>query len=98
MGVHLVLHLHRLDDADHLPLLDLVAVGDGHGQDGALHRGDDRVAAARAAAALSHSLLSPTRERAPRGLGLRDPNLEAPTVDLDRTHALDRGPTWTRLS
>ena len=49
--VHLVLHLHRLDDADHLPRLDLLAVGDAHGEDGALHRGDDRVLARAAGAA-----------------------------------------------
>ena len=44
---HLVLHLHRLDDAEHLTGLDRVAVGDGDGQHRSLHRRDDRVAARR---------------------------------------------------
>src|SRR5207344_1365408 len=35
--VYLVLHLHRLDDADHTARLDLVTVGDRHGEHRALH-------------------------------------------------------------
>ena len=49
--VHLVLHLHRLDDADHPTGLDLVAVGDRDREDRPLHRRNDRVAATRTGAA-----------------------------------------------
>jgi hypothetical protein len=39
----LVLHLHRLDDAEDLSRFDLVAVGDFDREHRALHRADDRV-------------------------------------------------------
>src|SRR5262249_19219333 len=50
VSVHLVLHLHRLDNADDLTGLDLVPVGHTYGEDDALHRRHDGVAAARAGA------------------------------------------------
>ena len=43
--MHLVLHLHRLDDADHLSGRDVLTFLDAHGEDGALHRTDDHVRA-----------------------------------------------------
>src|SRR6266566_10132061 len=42
--MHLVLHLHRLDDADDLARFDLVALRHLDGEDRSLHRADDRVA------------------------------------------------------
>ena len=70
----LVLHLHRLDDADHLPGLDLVALGNLDRQDCALHRRHDgvlRAACARAAArrvpgAAARARRVAARARAPR--------------------------------
>ena len=51
VGGDLVLHLHRLDDADQRALLDLGALLDQHLEDVALERRGERVAAAAAAAA-----------------------------------------------
>ena len=49
-GVHLVLHLHRLDDAEHAARLHLVALGDLDGEHRSLHRADDGVRAGAVAA------------------------------------------------
>src|SRR5918994_6610193 len=62
----LVLHLHRLDDAEHLAGLDLVAVGDFDREHGALHRADDGVAR-RAVVRPGGDALSPS----PDELGVR---------------------------
>ena len=62
--VHLVLHLHRLDDADHLSGADRIPLGDRDGEDGALHRADDRVAAA-AVAARRGPVAAPARRARP---------------------------------
>src|SRR3954451_19646339 len=53
-GLDVVLHLHRLEDADRLPGLDRGALLDQDLQDRALHRRDDRVAAAVVRAAGAH--------------------------------------------
>ena len=50
VGGDLVLHLHRLDDADELALLDRLPLLDEHLPHVALERGDERVAARAAAA------------------------------------------------
>ena len=57
VGGDLVLHLHRLDDADELALLDGVALLDEHLPHVALQRGDELVAAAAAAAGLALAAL-----------------------------------------
>src|SRR5262249_49279377 len=88
VGAPLVLPLHRLDDADHLTGLDLVALGDRHGENRALHRRDDGVASGRAAAALPHALPAAARECAPLRLGLRQADLEPPSVHFDRANVL----------
>ena len=74
--------------------LDLVAVGHRHGEDRALHRRNDRVAAAGAGAAQLRSLLPPPRERVPFRLGLRQEHLEPPPVHLDGANPFRR-PTGT---
>ena len=51
VGGDLVLHLHRLDDADERALLDVGALLDQHLEDVALQRRGERVAASAAAAA-----------------------------------------------
>src|SRR3954454_21349385 len=56
VGGDLVLHLHRLDDADQRALLDLGARLDEHLEDVALQRRGERVAAARAPAARGPAL------------------------------------------
>ena len=56
VGGDLVLHLHRLDDADQRALLDVGALLDEHLEDVALHRRGERVAAAAAAAGLALAL------------------------------------------
>src|SRR5579859_88051 len=89
LGVHLVLHLHRFDDADDLARRAGVALGHGYREDGALHRRDDRVTAC-AASASPDPLPPPLRKRAPLGLGLRKPNLEPAPVHLHGTSALRR--------
>ena len=67
VGGHLVLHLHRLDDADHLARRDLVALGDLHVQHGSLHRADDGAAApARTAPATGHAFGERARGTAAR--------------------------------
>ena len=90
VGVDLVLHLHRLDDAEHLAGGDLVALGDRHHEHRPLHRGDDGVVTARPAAHRAHAFAPAPSERAPRGLGLGEPYLKAPPVDLDRADVVDR--------
>src|SRR5207244_3866805 len=44
VGADLVLHLHRLDDAEDLAGPDLASVGDADFEHGSLHRADDGVA------------------------------------------------------
>ncbi len=72
--------------------LDLVAVRDAHGEHGALHRGDDRVLARSAGAVSVDALAAALGERAPLRLGLRQPHLEPPSVDLDRPGTFGRSP------
>src|SRR4051794_8021711 len=57
VGGDLVLHLHRLDDADELALLDGVALGDQDLPHVALQRGDQLVGAAASAAGLASAAL-----------------------------------------
>src|SRR5262249_54129790 len=58
----LVLHLHRLDDAEHLACLDDVALGHVDGKHGALHRADDGVPPAGADSGGCQALATPARE------------------------------------
>src|SRR3954453_22155320 len=47
VGLDGLLHLHRLEHDDRVALRDLLAVGDRHLDDRALHRGGDRIPAGR---------------------------------------------------
>src|SRR5206468_5168243 len=69
-GAHLVLHLHRLDDADDGARLDGFTVDDCDRQHRSLHRRHDRVAPRTAAA--TPALGPAARELAPGLLGLED--------------------------
>ena len=99
VGGDLVLHLHRLDDADELALLDLVALLDEHLPHVALQRGDELVGAAAAAAGLALAALGGPRGRGraaaaatapPANGGADDLDVEAPAGDLDGVVLLDR--------
>src|SRR5215203_692327 len=81
-GCDLVLHLHRLDNADDLARLDLIAFGDLDREDGALHRRDDRVAGSAVMSALCVAVPAPSSELRVRRLRLEKPDLEAPTLYL----------------
>ncbi len=90
VGVDLVLHLHRLDDAEHLAGGDLVALGDRDREHRPLHRGDNGIPPAMRAPRGMGAFAPTPCELAPRRLGLGDPHLEAPPVDLDDANAVDR--------
>ena len=83
VGDDLVLHLHRLDDADHLAGLDLFALGDLDLQHRALHRGDDRLAAG-AAGSVRSALAPAARQLRPGRLRLEHRHVVAAPADLDR--------------
>src|SRR6266480_3136781 len=90
VGRDLVLHLHRLDDADHLAGANLVAVGHFDSQHGALHRRHDRVLGGSVVRAAAGSL--PAAPRQLREGRLRDQGLhlvEAP-VELDARDAFSK--------
>ena len=91
----LVLHLHRLDDADHLAELDEIAVGNPHLQHRALHRARNVVGAARACAG-RRPLPPAPGERAVRRLGHVHLHLDAAAVDLRERHTLDGLPRGRR--
>ena len=86
----LVLHLHRLDEAEHLALLDRVAVGDLDLQHRPLHRADDGVAA-RPARPATRPLAPPPGELGPRRLRLEQRHLEAAPADLDGARPRPQG-------
>ena len=103
--VHLVLHLHRLDDADHLARLDGVARRRRAREDGALHRADDRVLAgaaappaeaARAAAGRARGTAARARAAAPRSAGRRPPRREPLAHGSVRAAALPLSHETTR--
>src|SRR5919106_6254412 len=85
---HLFLHLHRLDDAENLTGIDVVALGDLHCEHRALHRADDRILASPARAATTRSLATTPGQLGEGGLGPQEPHLEPAPIDLDRAHAL----------
>jgi len=82
MGGDLVLHLHRLHDADHLARLDLVALADLDRQHRALHRRDDRVLGAGVRTAAG-PFLPPPRELGVGRLWDERLNLVALAVELE---------------
>src|SRR5207248_3909108 len=82
MRVDLVLHLHRLDDAEELPRLDFVAVRDVDREDRALHRARHRVTPGRALRGLRAFAAAPGQVR-PRRLAVDDRYGEAAAFDLD---------------
>src|SRR6266550_5548499 len=82
MGVYLVLHLHRLDDAHDLPGLHLVAVRDLDREHGPLHRADDRILARPGRATCARALAAPARQLCIRWLGFEQSDLEALAVYL----------------
>ena len=77
----LVLHLHRLDDAEHAAGFDDLPLLDADGEHGALHRADHRGASAGARAA--RALRPRAGELGPRRLGLEHGHVVAAAVDLD---------------
>src|SRR5437762_6433614 len=97
MGVHLVPHLHRFDDADHPAGFDLVAQRDLDREHGALHRRDDSVLACAARASGAPALAAPPRELGPRRLGLEQPHLEASPVQLDGANPRSSPPAPSAL-
>ena len=60
--MHLVLHLHRLDDAEDLAGADILTLGDLDREDRSLHRADDRVAAGDVAASRTGPVGAPPSE------------------------------------
>src|SRR5262245_4243660 len=88
----LVLHLHCLDDAQHLPHFDLLTVQDLYVEHGSLHRADDRAAAYRTARAGCGALLASLRQRRVRRTPREEANVEAAAVELDREAPFDRRP------
>src|SRR5207247_1620317 len=87
-GMDLVLHLHRLHDAQHLARLDLVAFGNLDREDRALHRADDGVSPGARGPPRTGTLAAPACELHEAWLRAQDANLEAAPVHLDRTHGL----------
>src|SRR5829696_146024 len=88
----LVLHLHRLDDADDLTRLDLVSVLDVDGEDGALHRARDGVAGSSAMMPVA-ALLPASHELLELRLGNDDTHLVAAAVQLHQRRAGVAAPT-----
>ena len=89
MGDDLVLHLHRLDDAEHLARLDPSPSATRTCEHGPLHRARHRVR--RAAARARRRALAPAAgELAIRRLGHEHLHLDPPPVDLRERRALDR--------
>src|SRR4051812_11905783 len=90
--MHLVLHLHRLDDADDLACLDLIPLRDLDREDGALHRTDHGVLAGGAAATGALALTAPTRELRERRFRPEHAHLETLCVDLHKTNCWGQNP------
>ena len=84
--VHLVLHLHRLDDAEDLAGADLVALGHLDREHRPLHGADDRVAARGVGTARAGTVGAPARELRPRRLRDEAGHLESMTVQLHFRH------------
>src|SRR5690242_15362939 len=80
MRMDLVLHLHRLDDADHLAGLYLVTLVDLDREDGSLHRRDDGILSGRAGTGAPGTLPAAARELDEAGLGPEHAHLEAPAL------------------
>src|SRR5918992_576956 len=89
MSRDLVLHLHRLDDAQDLARGHLVALRDLHGENGPLHRANDCVARRRVASTAAFTLSPPTGELGVRRLGDEDLHLVTTPVDLSADHPLE---------
>ncbi len=86
---HLVLHLHRLDDADHPTGFDRVAVCHPHLQDGSLHRAHHAVG--RTPCSPGGGAFPPaTCELAVRRLGHTHLHLHPAAVDLGKNRPFDR--------
>jgi hypothetical protein len=78
--VDLVLHLHRLHDAEELTRCDDIALRDAHRKNRSLHRARHRLACAGGARA--RSLAPAPRELGPGRLGLDDRDAEEAPVDF----------------
>ena len=90
--VDLVLHLHRLDDADHLARLDLVALGDVDRKDRALHRADDRIVAGAGWRVPRRALAAPGELARTAAPARSRRTSSAPAVDLDEDAARPAAP------
>jgi hypothetical protein len=86
VGGDLVLHLHRLDDAENLALPNLVAIRDLDREHRSLHRADDGVTAVAAGVSgtVGGALGVAPRELEIQRLGPEQGDLEAPAVELHR--------------
>src|SRR4051794_30472742 len=94
--MHLVLHLHRLDDADDLAGRHLISLRDLDREDGALHRTDHGVLAAGAAAAGALALAAAARELGERRLGPEHADFEALAVDFHEANCWGQTPDGVR--
>src|SRR3954447_23095632 len=85
VGLDGLLHLHRLEHDDRVALRDLLAGGDRHLDDRALHRGGDRIPAGRSPGLLllTSGLPVTARRGGPRREPGRQHDLDAPAADLD---------------
>src|SRR5919106_4130775 len=88
MGRYLVLHLHRLDDADQVACLDLVAFRDADAEDDTLHGTRDR--AGTPACEPLAALLVPAAELGPGWLRRVNADVVEASVDLERHHPRPR--------
>src|SRR5262249_56921795 len=97
MRVPLVLHLHRLDDADPLPGLPLVALGALHRQHRSLHRADDGVFAGTPAGPRTLALAPAAGELGPRRLRAGPAHPEPPARDPDKPNRWGQAPAGRRV-
>jgi hypothetical protein len=86
--VDLVLHLHRLDDADHLARDHRVALAHLDGEHRTLHRADDRIAPTGAARSSSGALSPPLSEGGPGRFRHEHLDVEPAAVEFDSRHVL----------
>jgi len=100
--VHLVLHLHRLDDAEDLARLDLVSLCNLDREHRALHRAHDRVVPGARGPTAALSFATAPSQLGEGRLGTEDTHFEAASIHLDRADYLThssrpelRGPNWT---